>query len=172
MGAEPTTSSVLVEGIDTQVDADADGPVDLDRWTGLAREVLSGLGFDRPVEMGLRFVDPDEIAELNEQHRGIAGPTDVLSFPVDGDPRVLDTDATTSGAAADEPAVLGDVVVCPAVAATAAAERSIPVDDELALLIVHGILHLLGWDHRTPDESAAMQAEERRQLSLHHPSAP
>jgi probable rRNA maturation factor len=161
---------VLVEGIDTQVDADADGPVDLDRWTGLAREVLSGLGFDRPVEMGLRFVDPDEIAELNEQHRGIAGPTDVLSFPVDGDPR--SAAGPTGGTATDEPAVLGDVIVCPAVAAAGAAERSVPEEDELALLIVHGILHLLGWDHATPDETAAMQAEERRLLAEHHVAAP
>jgi len=170
VGAEPTTSSVLVEGIDTRIETD-DVPLDLDRWTDLARAVLGGLGFDRPVEMGLRFVDPDEIAELNVEHRGFGGPTDVLSFPVDGDPRVTDGDGLP-GAAADEPAVLGDVVVCPTVAAAGAAKRSLPVDDELALLIVHGILHLLGWDHRAPDETAAMQAEERRLLARHHASTP
>ncbi len=164
-------AAVLVEAFDTEAGSESTGGVDLDRWTGLARSVLAGMEFDRPVEMGLRFVDRAEMAQLNEQHMGHAGPTDVLSFPVDGDPRAAASGSDRSPAD-DEPAVLGDVVVCPAVAAAGAAERSIPVDDELALLIVHGILHLLGWDHATPDETAEMQAEERRLLDEHHVTAP
>ena len=172
-------AAVLVEAIDNEDEAGSRGGVDLDRWTDLARSVLAGMGFDRPVEMGLRFVGRAEMAQLNERHMGHTGPTDVLSFPVDGDPRAGAADGMADAvggmalaAAADEPAALGDVVVCPAVAAESATERSVPVDDELALLIVHGILHLLGWDHAAPDEASAMQAEERRLLVRHHVVAP
>jgi probable rRNA maturation factor len=165
--------AVLVEALDNEDEAGSASGVDLDRWTELARSVLLGMGFDRPVEMGLRFVGRAEMAQLNEQHMGHSGPTDVLSFPVDGDPRAGAADGAGGGmAAADEPAVLGDVVVCPAVATAGATVRSAPVDDELALLIVHGILHLLGWDHAAPDEATEMQAEERRLLGRHHVVAP
>jgi probable rRNA maturation factor len=61
--------------------------------------------------------------------------------------------------------LLGDVYVCPSVAATQAAERSIALDDELALLVVHGLLHLLDYDHTEPDETEAMQARERELLA-------
>ena len=173
VGAEPTVAAVLVEAIDNEDEAGSPSGVDLDRWTELARSVLAGMGFDRPVEMGLRFVGRAEMAQLNVQHMGHTGPTDVLSFPVDGDPRAWAADGGMALAAAgDEPAVLGDVVVCPTVAAAGATERSVPVDDELALLIVHGILHVLGWDHAAPDEATEMQAEERRLLGRHHVVAP
>ncbi len=169
-------AAVLVEAIDSEDEAGSPSGVDLDRWTDLARSVLQGMGFDRPVEMGLRFVGRAEMTQWNEQHMGHPGPTDVLSFPVDGDPRAGAADGAVGGrafaGAADEPALLGDVVVCPAVAAAGATERSVPVDDELALLIVHGILHLLGWDHAAPDEATGMQAEERRLLDRHHVVAP
>ena len=167
MGAEPTTSPVVVEGIDTRVDTE--DRLDLDRWVELARRVLDGMAFGCPVEMGLRFVDSTEMADLNRQHMGQGGPTDVLSFPVDGDPRPAAAGGPMlADHTSDEPAVLGDVIVCPAYAAVGAAERAIPLDDELALLIVHGILHLLGWDHAEAGEAAAMQAEERRLLAEHY----
>ena len=134
---------MLVEAIDTRSASEAPDAGDLDRWADLARSVLAGMGFDQPVEMGLRMVGRREMAQLNRAHMGHTGPTDVLSFPVDGDPRT-DAAGPGSGPGADgAPAVLGDVVLCPAVAAEHAAERSVPVDDELALLVVHGILHLL-----------------------------
>ena len=168
MGAESGVAAVLVEAIDTRSASEAPDAGDLDRWADLARSVLAGMGFDQPVEMGLRMVGRREMAQLNRAHMGHTGPTDVLSFPVDGDPRT-DAAGPGSGPGADgAPAVLGDVVLCPAVAAEHAAERSVPVDDELALLVVHGILHLLGWDHATRDETAAMQAEERRLLDESH----
>ena len=169
--AEPAVAGVLVEAIDAEAGSESTSGLDLDRWTDLARSVLAGMGFQRPVEMGLRFVGRTEIAQLNEQHMGHAGPTDVLSFPVDGDPRAA-AGAPDGSPADDEPAVLGDVIVCPDIAAAGAAERSIPVDDELALLVVHGILHLLGWDHATTEQTAVMQAEERRLLGEHHVTTP
>ena len=72
-----------------------------------------------------------------------------------------------------EPMVLlGDVVICPAVAAKNAPEHAGTLDDELALLLVHGLLHLMGMDHEEPDEAEVMEAKERQLLARHHaPSA-
>jgi probable rRNA maturation factor len=86
--------------------------------------------------VAVAFVAPEEIAALNAEHRGKSGPTDVLSFPVDG-----------AGPVAGE-RELGDVVICP--------EHT----EDLAEAVVHGVLHLVGMDHETDDgEMLALQAE-------------
>ena len=116
--------------------------------------------------MNLLFVDEAAIATLNEEHLGERGPTDVLSFPLDFP---LDSGAG-SGVAA--PLLVGDVVVCPEVAARNAPQHAGTTDDELALLVVHGVLHLLGHDHAEVDERARMQQRERALLAaLHGPLA-
>ncbi|HEX8581809.1 MAG TPA: rRNA maturation RNase YbeY, partial [Acidimicrobiales bacterium] len=69
---------------------------------------------------------------------------------------------------ADAPILLGDVVICPAVARRNAGEHGVTYEDELALLVVHGVLHVLGQDHAEPEEAAAMQAEERDLLARFH----
>jgi probable rRNA maturation factor len=149
--------------------------VDLDRWSGFATAVLGELGVEGEAELSVLFVDESHIARLNERHLGHQGPTDVLSFPIDGVPEI-----TTSGLAPgranedpdDQPLLLGDVVVCPGVAAQQAPEHAGTLTDELALLIVHGILHVMGMDHATDDERIAMQAREREILGkLHGPLA-
>ena len=104
------------------------------------------------------------MAELNGQHMGQPGPTDVLAFPLDAD---LETPGAGSGP--DIPVLLGDVVICPTVARRNAPDHEGgghdgTIDDELALLVVHGVLHVLGWDHATDEERAAMQARERHHL--------
>ena len=140
--------------------------VDTERWAGLARAVLRDEGVGSG-ELGLRFVDAGVMAELNLAHMGAAGPTDVLAFPIDGGP---------GGAPTSEPTVLlGDVVVCPEYAArangAAASANPRPTGDpadELALLVVHGVLHVLGYDHAHEAEAAAMQARERQLLAAHH----
>lgn len=101
-------------------------------------------------ELSIALVDDDEMAHLNEQYRGIAGPTDVLSFGCD-DPCV---------SVGDEPIMLGDVIIAPAVAERQAAELGTTIESELNLLLVHGILHLLGYDHEADEDAAAMQARE------------
>lgn len=101
-------------------------------------------------ELSIALVDEEEMAHLNEQYRGIAGPTDVLSFGCD-DPCV---------AGGDEPITLGDVIIAPSVALKQAAELGTTIEAELNLLLVHGILHLLGYDHEADDDAAAMQARE------------
>ena len=104
-------------------------------------------------EIGITLVEPDRIAELNEQHLGGSGPTDVLSFPVDG--------LVTEPPGPDDPPVLiGDVVLCPAIAAAQAPPGPDGTASELDLLTAHGVLHLLGYDHDTEEAAAAMRARE------------
>jgi len=109
-----------------------------------------------PAEVGLAFIDVDEMSQLNSQHMGGSGPTDVLAFPIDG----LDAAPVPDG----QPVMFGDIVVCPAVAERAPQ----PLGDELALLVVHGALHLVGHDHREPDETAVMKALETDMLKQFH----
>jgi probable rRNA maturation factor len=122
-------------------------------------------------EVSLIFVDEDAIADLNGRFLGGDGATDVLSFPIDDDllpsGRHPDTGGRGPGAGgepSDPPIVLGDVIVCPTVAARQAPTHAGTVDDELALLVVHGVLHLLNYDHAEPEEAASMQRRERELL--------
>jgi probable rRNA maturation factor len=124
-------------------------PVDLDALAGLLAAVLAAEGVGADAEASLQLVSPDAIAELKAEHLGGDGPTDVLSFPLDG----LD------GGPPDW--MVGDVVVCPEVAAAQAPDHAGDLDSELALLVVHGGLHLCGWDHADDDERDRMWARER-----------
>ncbi len=149
--------------------------VDVARWQTLARGVLATEGVRGHVEMSLLFIAPDDMAELNEQFMGKAGPTDVLAFPIDASEiEVASLPARSIGPdrapadPGDMPLLLGDVVVCPSIAAAQAPEHAGTVDDELALLVVHGILHVLGHDHAEPEETARMRARERELLELLH----
>jgi probable rRNA maturation factor len=150
-------------------------PVDVDRWVALAHDVLVAEGVRGEVELSLLFVDEETIAELNARFMDAEGPTDVLAFPID-DPVVAGRwpDASTSGPdredpePGDLPLLLGDVVVCPAVAERQAPEHAGSYDDEIALLVVHGVLHVLGHDHAEPEETAVMQARERALLDEFH----
>jgi probable rRNA maturation factor len=119
--------------------------VDGDALAELAREVLRGEGAE-DVELSVSLVDREEMAELHERYLGEPGPTDVLSFPQDDEPLVD-----------GEPQLLGDVVICPEVAA----EQQGP-EAEVRLLLVHGILHLLGHDHEEEGERAEMWALQAR----------
>jgi probable rRNA maturation factor len=128
--------------------------IELDRWHELASQVLADCG--AVGELTLSFVGSEDIAELNVEHMGVSGPTDVLSFPMDDEPL------------GDVPTLLGDVVISPAVAARQYADHAGTIDDELALLVVHGILHVLGHDHAEPAESAQMRAKELDLLRRFH----
>lgn len=135
--------------------------VDGQRWGRLLAAALADEGVGGGAEVGLSFVDAEAMAELNQEHMGAAGPTDVLAFPIDG------LDAAGAGHRGP-PGVVGDVVVCPSVAATNAASHAGTTDDELALLVVHGALHLLGHDHAGGAERERMQSRERALLHAHH----
>ena len=121
-------------------------------------------------EMALVFVDRSTITDLNERYLGGTGPTDVLAFPLEDEipvGRMPDQGGRGPGSTsepAEPPMAIGDVIVCPDVARVQAEERDIPLDDELALLVVHGTLHLFGYDHAEPEETERMQARERSLL--------
>jgi probable rRNA maturation factor len=124
-----------------------DLPVDEDELARLARSTLSAEGAAES-ELSISFVTEREMAELNERYGGYSGPTDVLSFPLDD--------------AGGAPRVLGDVVICPEYAA-----RSNPdLAAELRMLLVHGILHLLGFDHEDEQDRAEMWARQERYVGI------
>ena len=152
--SEPATPTVV--GYDEQQAS----PVDLDRWVALATAALVAEGVTAG-ELTLAFVDEADMADLNAEHMGEQYATDVLSFP-------LDADGDTGPAPADAPVLLGDIVICPAVAAAQALSHAGTYDDEVALLVVHGVLHVLGHDHAEPDETARMQQRERALLEQFH----
>ena len=146
-------------------------PVDLMRWVSLAEHVLRGERAPDDAEMALVFVDRATITDLNERYLGGTGATDVLAFPLEDEipvGRMPDQGGRGPGSSsepAEPPMAIGDVIVCPDVARVQAEERQIPLDDELALLVVHGTLHLFGYDHAEPDETERMQARERSLLA-------
>ena len=150
-----TRPSPTVVVADERSETDSpDVVIDVERWRRLTVAVLADS--EAVGELTLSFVDREDIAELNLEYMGKPGPTDVLSFPMDDEP-------------ADEvPTLLGDVVISPAVAAGQYAEHAGTLDDELALLVVHGILHVLGHDHSEPDETAVMRARELELLERFH----
>jgi len=155
-------------------DEQSAAPVELDRWCALARAVLESRGIRGEAEVSLLFVDEEAIAALNRRFLEKEGPTDVLAFPVEDDPvppgRFPDMGGTGPGTdIADEPPLLlGDVVVCPAVAERNAKEHEVAYEDEMALLVVHGLLHLLGMDHQIDAEAEAMESLERDLLATFH----
>jgi len=149
-------------------------PIAVARWAELTKKVLTARGIKGETEVSLLFVDEDAIAALNEQFLGKSGPTDVLSFPIEDDPspsgRSPDFGGSGPGSPPREGALmlLGDVVICPSVAARNAEEHEVSFDDELALLVVHGILHLLGMDHQKDDEAERMEALEQDLLNRYY----
>lgn len=131
---------------DEQGGAEGGAAVDVDRLRELASFVLERRRVPDDMELSVLCVERDTIAQLNAHHMGATGPTDVLAFPID----------LPGETAPGEPAILGDVVLCPAVAAEQAVDHGTSAEAEMDLLLVHGILHLLGMDHGEPDEKAAM----------------
>jgi len=125
-------------------------PVDRARLRSSARRILRALDHSRS-ELSVALVDDAAITELNAAYRGREEPTDVLSFSL------------LEGKHADRRgALLGDVVVSLETAARQARRARRSLEEEVERLLVHGTLHLLGHDHRQPDEARAMRAEERR----------
>ena len=123
-----------------------------------AAYLLDRLHLDPEADLSILLVDEEEMARLHVEWMDEPGPTDVLSFPMDdlrpgepGSPRVA--------------GVLGDVVLCPAVAARQAEEAGHGLDRECALLLTHGMLHLLGYDHAEPEEHARMFALQDQLLA-------
>ena len=133
--------------------------VDTDSILAVARYALDEMGVNPLAELSILLVDVEYMAELNHRWMDGDGPTDVLAFPMDESS--VDHGPGESGG---EPALLGDIVLCPEIAAKQAAGAGHGTGDELALLTVHGTLHLLGYDHAEPDEEREMFGLQARLL--------
>lgn len=139
-------------------------PVDELALVALCRHVLAAMEVHVLAELSVLLVDVVTMERLHIQWMNEPGPTDVLAFPMDE----LDTSRGTPGDEEDqdsEPTLLGDVVLCPEVAAGQASAAGHSPQDELHLLCTHGILHLLGYDHGGPDEEREMFSTQARLLT-------
>ena len=132
--------------------------LDIRHLATLSRFVLDRMRVHPMAELCIKAVDEETIAGLNAQWMGKEGATDVLAFPMD---------ELRPGAVNEEPeeGVLGDLVLCPAIAARQAETAGHSTTDEIDLLTVHGILHLLGYDHAEPDEHREMFGLQARLLA-------
>jgi probable rRNA maturation factor len=134
--------------------------VDTDAILDCARHALDEMGVNPLAELSVLLVDVDYMAELNHRWMGGEGATDVLAFPMEEGT----IDPGPNEIPGGEPTLLGDVVLCPEVAATQAATAGHDTADELHMLTVHGLLHLLGYDHAEPDEEREMFALQTKLL--------
>lgn len=133
--------AIAAEGLPSQAELEA--------WVGA---VLSRHAVDADSELSVRLVDAEESQALNRDYRGRDKPTNVLSFPFENPPGV-------------SLPLLGDLVICHPVVAAEAAEQDKSLHDHYAHMVVHGTLHLLGYDHLEDDEAEAMEALEREILA-------
>ncbi|MDR1823818.1 MAG: rRNA maturation RNase YbeY [Bifidobacteriaceae bacterium] len=136
---------------------EAGAEVDEAEFAALGRYVMDAMNVHPQAELVISFVDATVMADLHVRFLDEEGPTDVMSFPMD----------ELRPGTADEPSaegILGDVVVCPEVAAKQAKELGHSAVEEMLLLTVHGILHLLGFDHAEPEEREAMFGLQRKLL--------
>ncbi len=123
----------------------------------LVRFVLLEESMPDNTEVSISFVDDETMARLNEKYRGIVGPTDVLAFECDED------DGGTTVETAANTHILGDVIIAPDVARKQAPLFGTSFTEEIELLIVHGTLHLCGYDHMDDDDAEVM---ERREVEI------
>jgi len=112
----------------------------------------------RPVELSVRLSGDDDVRKLNAQWRGKDKATNVLSFPM------AESDDLTSAKLADAELLLGDIILARGVCEAEAADKGVSVEDHATHLVVHGTLHLLGYDHHDDDQAADMEAREVRAL--------
>jgi probable rRNA maturation factor len=143
--------------VSVEVNNETEHPVDERELARLSRHVLDALRVHPQAELSVVLVDEPAMERLHVQWMQLPGPTDVMSFPMD---------ELRPGSEDEEPqpGLLGDVVLCPAVAARQATEAGHTSTEELLLLTVHGILHLVGYDHAEPAEQEEMFGLQRRLL--------
>ena len=135
-------------------------PVREESIVSVARFALDRMSVSQAAELSIVVVGLDVMSDLHERWMDLSGPTDVMSFPMDEYDASRRPDSAGSG-----PALLGDIVLCPEFAKDQARKAGHALDDELHLLTVHGVLHLLGYDHAEPDEEREMFALQKRILA-------
>ena len=131
--------------------------IDAAEFAELADHVLTAMHVSPAAELNIMFIDPEPMEELHVRWLDLPGPTDVMSFPMD-ELRPGTADHPTP------PGMLGDICICPQVAARQAAESGHSAAEEMLLLATHGMLHLLGYDHATDAEREVMFALQRKLL--------
>lgn len=130
--------------------------IDIERIVTLGKHLYNGLHLHPDSELAIVFVDNDAMSSLHQEWMGLEGPTDVMSFPMD------ELRPGTESAPAE--GLLGDIVISPEVAAKHAADGGHSLADEIALLVTHGLLHLLGFDHHSEDEKHHMYSTQDQLL--------
>jgi len=150
----------MLEEIGISVEEEFRELVDEDWAKKIAQQVLKAEGIASPYEVSLVFTDSETVQKLNRDYRGMDEPTDVLAFYM-----LPQKEADSSFALPPDGVTrLGEVIISYPQAAEQAREQGHSVDKELTLLIIHGILHLLGYDHEQPEEEVKMRAREKELL--------
>lgn len=136
---------------------ETDYEIDGTEFIALAEYVLQKMYVNPGAELSIMFIDPEPMEELHIKWLDLPGPTDVMSFPMDElRPGTVEN--------LSEAGILGDIVICPQVAAKQAVAAGHSSVEEMLLLCVHGILHLLGFDHVEPEDEKEMFALQRKLL--------
>ncbi|MGI9528898.1 MAG: rRNA maturation RNase YbeY [Acidimicrobiia bacterium] len=135
--------------------------VDVKALQEFVAATLDREGVPSDAELSISFIGNDEIATLNEEHLGKAGPTDVLSFPIEDAAPGVPPQARNGG----PPLALGDIFISTDIVSAHAAEYDVSFDDELHLMVCHGVLHILGWDHVGDEDAEKMEAREAHHLA-------
>ncbi|MEB3186769.1 MAG: rRNA maturation RNase YbeY [bacterium] len=142
--------------MDIWLEDEQDRPLDAGHWRSVMERMLRHEEQDARTEISVTFVDDASIQELNREHRGKDRPTDVLSFP--------QWDPEDELPPAPLPIPLGDIVISVETAERQASEYGHSLEREIGFLLAHGLLHLLGLDHETPEEESVMRERQRRLL--------
>jgi probable rRNA maturation factor len=148
------------EQIGIHVEEEFRGVVDEGWVRRIAQTVLKGEGVASPYEVSLVFTDSETVRRLNRDYRGLDEPTDVLAFHMLPQKEADDSFALPP----DGVTRLGEVIISYPQAVEQAKEQEHSTEKELALLVIHGILHLLGYDHEEPGEEAKMRSREKELL--------
>ncbi len=149
--------------VEWEIEEAVEGEVNRPFLESVLEAATSGRWPGGPVAVGLIVTDDEEIREMNREYRGIDAPTDVLSFPLQEyespeKPKIFFPQPP------DEPLSLGDIVLSYPRAAEQAREYGHSLERELAFLLVHGVMHLLGYDHEDPTQAGQMRQEEEKVL--------
>lgn len=144
-----------------EISAGHTSTIDTDAIASFAQATLEREGVAPNAVLSLAFVGEEAIAELNQAHMGKAGATDVLSFPIEDAEPGIPPVAVPEGPDLE----LGDIFICPEVVTAHSVEYGVTFEDELYLMVCHGVLHILGWDHQTDEDARAMEGREAEHLA-------
>ena len=138
-----------------------DDPLPTEWMVELAAIAMQAESLPDSTQLHVALVDEGRMTELNSEYMDKDGPTDVLSFPIEDF-----TGGVVKTTGDGPPLLLGDIVICPAVVRRNAIAATVAFEDEMALMVVHGILHLLGRDHVIEEEAEEMEQREREILAM------